>query len=83
MLTVQKYGELFTQLGFNNVRAEDKTSLFLESLNNELKRMDQIKEEFVSEFTLEDFNYLVEGWKAKVVRCADGNQKWGLFYCEK
>ena len=30
-----------------------------------------------------DFDYLVSGWKAKIVRCGDGSQKWGLFYCEK
>ena len=82
LLTVPQYGDIFTQLGYSVVKAEDKTDLFVESLNKELKKMDQIKNEFVSEFTLEDFNYLVDGWKAKVVRCAEGNQKWGLFYCE-
>lgn len=83
LLTVLEYGDIFTKLGFKNVRAEDKTDLFVECLRNELKKMDLIKHEFVTEFTLEDFDYLVSGWKAKIVRCGDGSQKWGLFYCEK
>jgi phosphoethanolamine N-methyltransferase len=35
------------------------------------------------EFSLEDYNYLIDGWKAKLVRCNQGYQKWGKFYCEK
>jgi phosphoethanolamine N-methyltransferase len=80
---VPEYGEIFKNLGFSKVVAEDKTDLFVESLKMELKRMADIKEEFVSEFTLEDFNYLVEGWEAKLVRCDAGHQRWGLFFCEK
>jgi len=81
--TVEEYGSLFTQLGFRNVRALDRTDLFVESLNNELKKMAEIKDKFVSDFSLDDFNYLIDGWNAKLVRCAEGNQRWGYFYCEK
>ena len=81
--TVPEYGDIFRELGFSKVLAEDKTDLFVDSLKMELKRMAEIKEEFVKEFTLEDFNYLVEGWEAKLIRCAAGHQKWGLFFCEK
>lgn len=38
------------------------------------------------EFSESDHNYLVEGWKDKLLRAgahADGNQAWGLFYGEK
>ena len=83
LLTVPEYGDIFTQLGFVNVRAEDKTDLFVSCLEMELKKMDEIKADFIGEFSEEDFNYLIDGWKAKLVRCADGHQKWGLFYCEK
>ena len=81
--TVPEYGEIFTEVGFSKVKAVDQTDLFVESLKKELKQMDAIKADFVKEFTLEDFNYLVEGWEAKLVRCAAGHQKWGLFFCEK
>lgn len=81
--TVEDYGAIFTNLGFNKVRAQDRTDLFVLSLKNELKKMDEIKEKFVSDFSLDDFNYLVDGWNAKLVRTAEGNQRWGCFYCEK
>lgn len=77
------YGQIFTNLGFKNVKALDRTDLFVESLKNELKKMDQIKDEFIKEFSESDFNYLIDGWKAKLIRCAEGHQRWGSFYCEK
>lgn len=61
----------------------DRTDLFVRSLKNELKKMEQIKSEFICEFSEEDFNYLVDGWKAKLERTAAGHQRWGTFYCEK
>jgi phosphoethanolamine N-methyltransferase len=30
-----------------------------------------------------DYDYLVNGWKDKLVRCDEGDQRWGLFYAEK
>ena len=35
------------------------------------------------EFSEADYTYLLDGWKAKVVRCGAGLQKWGLFKCTK
>jgi len=81
--TVPEYGQIFTDLGFSNVKPIDVTNLFVESLKNELKKMDQIRDDFIREFSEEDFNYLIDGWKAKLVRCAEGHQRWGSFYCEK
>jgi phosphoethanolamine N-methyltransferase len=81
--TVDEYGNIFSRLGFRTVKALDVTNLFVESLNNELSKMNQIKDDFLREFSEEDFQYLIDGWKAKLVRCAEGFQKWGLFYCEK
>ena len=80
---ISAYGKIFSDLGFRNVQAVDATDMFVECLNLELVRMNEIKETFVSEFSQKDFDYLVEGWSAKLVRCANGDQKWGIFYCEK
>jgi hypothetical protein len=35
------------------------------------------------EFSISDFNYLVDGWNEKIVRTKQGHQKWGCFYAEK
>ena len=82
LLTVQEYGNLFENLQFSKVVATDVTKLFVECLNFELKKFEQMKQEFVGEFSAEDFNYLIDGWNAKLVRCQDGHQRWGKFYCE-
>lgn len=31
----------------------------------------------------EDYNEIVEGWKAKLGRCSSGEQRWGLFIAKK
>lgn len=81
--TVEEYGKMFTDVGFKSVQATNVTDMFVECLNSELKKMDTIKDEFVREFSLDDFNYLIDGWKAKLVRCSQGHQQWGRFLCEK
>ena len=35
------------------------------------------------DFSLKDYNDLVDGWEVKVVRCSDGLQGWGLFTAVK
>ena len=35
------------------------------------------------DFTLTDYNELVEGWEIKIVRCNEGEQGWGLFIATK
>lgn len=81
--TPQEYGQIFSDLGFSQVQADDTTDLFVESLKKELNRMEEIKEEFIQEFSQEDFKYLVDGWNEKLVRTAAGHQKWGAFLCTK
>jgi len=83
LLTVQEYGHIFEKLNYSKVVATDTTDLFVQCLNNELDKFAQMKQQFVDEFSDDDFNYLIEGWNAKLVRCAQGHQRWGKFYCEK
>ncbi|GKE08906.1 hypothetical protein Tco_1412457, partial [Tanacetum coccineum] len=69
--------------GFGKVTAEDRTVQFKEVLTRELERVEKEKEEFIRDFTEGDYNDIVGGWKAKLVRVGSGEQKWGLFYAEK
>jgi len=48
-------------------------------MNMELDKFNKIREKFIQEFSVQDFTYISEGWKDKVVRCKDGDQSWGLF----
>lgn len=38
---------------------------------------------FFQEFSREDYDDIVGGWKDKLVRTAAGDQRWGVFYAEK
>lgn len=83
LLTPTEYGDIFRSLGYQNVVSEDKTDLFVFYLNKELAEVAEIKEKFVNEFSVEDYNYIVKGWNEKLVRCSQGHQRWGLFRAEK
>lgn len=72
-----------TKVGFANVVADDRTKQFIDILNNELERFDEQKSEFLHQFNEHDFDYIVSGWQAKLVRCASGDQAWGLFTATK
>ncbi|CAN8288508.1 unnamed protein product [Cochlearia groenlandica] len=80
---VQAYGQMLKDAGFENVIAEDRTDQFLQVLRHELERVEKEKEDFVKDFSEEDYNDIVGGWKAKLERCTSGEQKWGLFIANK
>ncbi|KAF5767529.1 putative phosphoethanolamine N-methyltransferase [Helianthus annuus] len=80
---VETYGQMLKDAGFGEVIAEDRTEQFKEVLRRELERFEKGKEEFIREFTEEDYNDIVGGWKAKLVRTGSGEQRWGLFFAEK
>jgi len=81
--TVKEYGAILQRVGFNNVVAADKSGLMVDIMNMELDKFNKIREKFIHEFSEQDFTYISEGWKDKVVRCKDGDQAWGLFTASK
>jgi len=81
--TVKGYGDVIKKAGFRDVVASDKSGLMVEVLKKELDKFVSIKEKFVDEFSLEDFEYIDEGWRSKLVRCSAGDQAWGLFTATK
>ncbi|PWA67224.1 phosphoethanolamine N-methyltransferase [Artemisia annua] len=80
---VETYGGMLRDAGFGEVTAEDRTEQFKEVLTRELEKVEKEKEEFIRDFSEEDYNDIVGGWKAKLVRVGSGEQRWGLFYAEK
>ncbi|PHU15332.1 Phosphoethanolamine N-methyltransferase 3 [Capsicum chinense] len=69
--------------GFNEVIAEDRTELFMKVLQKELDIVEKERESFIQEFSEQDYNDIVGGWKAKLVRSSSGEQRWGLFIAKK
>jgi len=81
--TVMGYGAVIKKAGFRNVVPMDKTGLMVEVLKRELCKFSSIKGKFVDMFSLDDYEYIEEGWQAKIVRCSAGDQAWGLFTATK
>lgn len=83
LLTVPDYGKVLESVGFKDVVAQDATDKFVQCLKNELVRIESNKDEFIKEFSSEDYHHLVEGWEAKLERTAKGDQRWGVFRARK
>lgn len=77
--TVADYGQILSNVGFQNVVAKDMTGMMVDMMELELEKFHQIREKFIEEFSEEDFLYLTQGWSEKIVRCKAGDQAWGLF----
>jgi len=81
--TVKVYGKLLEASGFGVVHAEDVTDLFEDVLRKELAKFALKKTEFIKKFSIKDYTDIVDGWEQKLVRCATGDHKWGLFKAYK
>lgn len=80
---VEAYGQMLKDAGFVDVLAEDRTNQFLSVLQTELDATEADEEEFVRDFSQEDFDDIVNGWKSKLKRSSSGEQRWGLFVAKK
>ncbi|NP_001307897.2 phosphoethanolamine N-methyltransferase 1 isoform X1 [Zea mays] len=80
---VEAYGQMLKNAGFSHVIAEDRTDQFLSVLQKELDKFEKNKDDFLSEFAQEDYDDIVNGWKAKLQRSSAGEQRWGLFVATK
>jgi len=80
---VQAYGQMLRDAGFEEVIAEDRTDQFMKVLKRELDAVEKEKEEFISDFSKEDYEDIIGGWKSKLLRSSSGEQKWGLFIAKR
>ncbi|XP_076015723.1 phosphoethanolamine methyltransferase isoform X2 [Genypterus blacodes] len=83
LYTPPQYGKFIEQAGFCNVRAEDRTAQFIEVIQTELQRAEALKDQFIEEFSEEDYTAIENGWREKLARCNTGDQRWGLFYATR
>ena len=80
---LDSYGQALETAGFHNIRIEDQTTAFIDSLRGELKVLNADRDKFLREFTENDFDYLVNRWVKKIQFCEQGDLIWGLFIAEK
>ncbi|KAG5522519.1 hypothetical protein RHGRI_034622 [Rhododendron griersonianum] len=81
--SVEAYGQMLRDAGFDEVVAKDRTDQFMKVLQMELNAVEKDKKEFIEDFSEEDYNEIVGGWNAKLIRSSSGEQRWGLFIAKK
>jgi phosphoethanolamine N-methyltransferase len=74
-----QYGKLLRDAGFVEVVVDDATSTFVDILERESKRLVDHRGDFLSVFSEQDLNYLVERWAMKERFCQAGDMKWGIY----
>jgi phosphoethanolamine N-methyltransferase len=77
------YGRLMSDAGFVDVSVTDATDLFVDILRRESRRLVEHRAEFLSEFSEEDLNYLVDRWAMKERFCQAGDMKWGIYVASR
>ena len=75
----EQYGQFLRAAGFKDVIVDDATDTFVDILRRESKRLVDHRADFLSAFSEEDLNYLVERWAMKERFCAAGDMKWGIY----
>ena len=83
LLTVDDYGKTLKNAGFDDVVAVNNSKYFIEILDKELKSFINIKDEVVEEYSIDDYNYICDGWNDKIQRVGGGEQVWGYFAARK
>lgn len=78
LYTRSEYEKMLKDLGFVNVDVKEYKEKFIESLQMELKKLRDNKEEFLSKFSQKDFDDLERGWSAKIKRAENNDQSWTL-----
>uniref|UniRef100_A0A9J8BQM5 phosphoethanolamine N-methyltransferase n=1 Tax=Cyprinus carpio carpio TaxID=630221 RepID=A0A9J8BQM5_CYPCA len=75
LYTPQRYGQFLSEVGFSDVHSEDRTEQFIQVIKAELQRAGEMKEEFIQEFSQEDYDAVINGWTKKLQRCETGDQR--------
>eukprot|EP01103_Thecamoeba_quadrilineata_P009203 TRINITY_DN18923_c0_g1_i1.p1 TRINITY_DN18923_c0_g1~~TRINITY_DN18923_c0_g1_i1.p1 ORF type:complete len:262 (-),score=55.00 TRINITY_DN18923_c0_g1_i1:146-931(-) len=76
--SLEKETQALRDAGFD-AKYVDVTDLFLKALKDEMAKLEGMKEEFLKEFPVSDYEYLMTRWAKKVRMVGDGDMKWGLF----
>ena len=80
MQTLQRYGELLSEAGFENVSVADASDWYRDEVRREYDLIrGELYERMVELLGLESADHFVENWRAGVVVCESGEMRQG--YC--
>lgn len=83
LLPLKAYEKAASEAGFSKVDTVDITQDLKNTILKEMQRATDNKLEFMQMFSAEKFDYLVAGWKKKIVFIDSGCHKWGVLKAVK
>ncbi|XP_069114747.1 phosphoethanolamine N-methyltransferase-like isoform X2 [Argopecten irradians] len=82
ILSQREYCATLEEAGFVQIDTENKTDLFIKTTTQELDRLVSRRQEYIEEFSLEDYEAFSTMWSNTRKCAAVGDQILGLFYAE-
>lgn len=76
--TKNEYEKMLKEVGFVNLKVQESKDQFVKSLERELKKLRDGKQDFLSKFSQKDYDDLENGWTAKIKRAQKDDQSWVL-----
>ncbi|XP_021380379.1 phosphoethanolamine N-methyltransferase 1-like isoform X2 [Mizuhopecten yessoensis] len=83
ILSQREYCSTLEEAGFVQIETENKTDLFIKTTTQELDRLVTRREEYIEDFSLEDYEAFSTMWRNTQKCAAIGDQILGLFFAEK
>ncbi|MEM7537191.1 MAG: methyltransferase domain-containing protein [Chloroflexota bacterium] len=80
---IPSYAQTLRDAQFIDVVAEDITDQFIDTLKRGHERILSRKEEFLNQYSQDEFDYLLGRWDTKIEFCEIGDFRWGLFIARK
>uniref|UniRef100_A0A8C4QTT0 phosphoethanolamine N-methyltransferase n=1 Tax=Eptatretus burgeri TaxID=7764 RepID=A0A8C4QTT0_EPTBU len=79
LLAVPSFTKYLETAGFADVHVTDYTPQFVKHLKNELMHVKKNKEEFIKNFSKQEYDDNINVWKGKIQECEAGGLTQGLF----
>uniref|UniRef100_A0A914VIW5 phosphoethanolamine N-methyltransferase n=1 Tax=Plectus sambesii TaxID=2011161 RepID=A0A914VIW5_9BILA len=81
--TLQEYTTILKGIGFGVVAVDDVSDRLKATLQNEIDKFEQQKDEFISKFSEEKYNVELTGWHSKIGYINEKNLVWAQIYAVK
>ena len=83
LITIEEYSKLLEKVGFEDIEAKNNNMVFRKIVRAGSKRLKEIKQEILDEYSEEDYNYLSKTLSDQMDNVDRGDLIWGHFVARK
>ena len=83
LITIEEYSKLLEKVGFEDIEAKNNNMVFRKIVRAGSKRLKEIKQEILDEYSEEDYSYLSKTLSDQMDNVDRGDLIWGHFVARK